>query len=77
MFVRQEHCLNYFKRVFCLLATSYTTRRANESETLSPEALDDFGKSYKAARTEKKKKIEGGDLDQTRNKSGGDKTDSE
>ena len=34
--------------------TSYTTRRANESETLSPEALDDFGKSYKAARTEKK-----------------------
>ena len=32
------------------------TRRASESETLSPEALDDFGKSYKAARTETKEK---------------------
>ena len=38
------------------MATSYTTRRVSESETFSPEALDDFGKSYKAARTEKKRK---------------------
>ena len=45
--MRQEHCSSYFKRVFCLLATSYMTRRASESETLSPEALDDFGKSYR------------------------------
>ena len=51
MFVSQEHCLSYLKRVFCLLVTSYMTRRASESETLSPEALDDFGKSYKAALT--------------------------
>ena len=32
------------------------TGRASEPETLSPEVLDDFGKSYKAARTEKKRK---------------------
>ena len=31
-------------------------RRASESETLSPEALDDFGKSYKAVRTGKKRR---------------------
>ena len=78
MFVDQEHCLSYFKRVFCPLATSYMTQIASESETLSPEALDDFVKRYKAARTEKKtKKAEGGNLGETRDKTRGDKADSE
>ena len=38
---------------------------------------NDFVKRYKAARKEKTKKTEGGDLDQTWNKAGREKADSE
>ena len=65
--------MSYFKQVFCLLATSYMTQRASESDTLSLEASDDFVIRCKATRTGKKKKTEGGDVDQTRNKTVGDK----
>ena len=57
MFVSQEHCLSYFKRVFCLLATSYMTRRASESETLSPEAFSRrFREKLQSSRNGKKRK---------------------